>query len=184
MIKEITIRDNFFADPDKIIRIANQLNYKTPNSNDNWVGKRSEELSEVLSENEIQDLYKTISAQIFDVAMQGICEYAYQYKAQMYFHYLDKLIKHDPKFFHRDTSLFAGVVYLAKNPCQNSGTVVNKNGSEIKIDNVFNRCVIYHSDFFHAPLDGFGEEIDTARLTLNITFSEIYLAKHTSRSCK
>ena len=177
MIKDLIIKDNFFPDPQKIISLAKKQEYFEPTEKRHWSGMRSKLLNDVLSNQDMQLIWEPISKHVFHSALDGGSEYTFEYNANLYFHYLDENVKHTTNFFHKDNSLMAGVVYLAKNPQNNSGTVIIENGNEHRVDNKFNRCVLYNSNFFHAPLDGFGKTLEDARLTLVIFFHEIRIAK-------
>jgi hypothetical protein len=180
MIKDLIVKDNFFENTQEILALAKAQKYDAPKSHDNWAGMRSPLLNDVLSAEDMERLYTPISEHMFHSTLRGVGEYSFQYKTEMYFHYLDKNIKYTPKFFHRDTSLMAGVVYLSETPTNDSGTILINNGEECKVDNVFNRCVLYNSSLLHAPLNGFGKTVDDARLTLTIFFGEISISKRKS----
>lgn len=178
MIKDLIIKDNFFPDPQKIISLAKKQEYFSPSEKNNWVGMRSKPLNNILSSEDMQLILDPISNHVFHSTLDGGSEYEFQYKAKLYFHYLDENVKHAPDLFHKDgNSLMAGVVYLTQNPQDNSGTVIIENGNEHQVDNKFNRCVLYNSNLFHAPLNGFGKTVEDARLTLTIFFNEIHIAK-------
>ena len=182
MIKDLIIKDDFFSDPQKIVALAKQQQYYAPTKEFNWVGMRSPLLNNMLNEEDMRLICDPISKHLFHSALDGNTKYSFQYDVEMYFHYLDENIKHTPKFFHKDTNLMAGVIYLTENPKDNSGTVVIENKNEHRINNKFNRCVIYNSNFSHAALNGFGKTVEDARLTLTLFFNEIHIIKCGTRN--
>ena len=52
--------------------------------------------------------------------------------ADLYFHYMTKKFIADESWYHSDPRLYAGVVYLQKNPPPNTGTVIIKDGKKNK----------------------------------------------------
>ena len=181
MLQDLIVKDNFFTDTSKILALARTQSYCPPRKEDYWAGMRSVALRNVLHKDDLNYIYDTISNNLFHSVLDGKTRYSFDYKCEMYFHYLDESIEHKEEFIHQDECLMAGVVYLAENPKNNSGTLVIQNGIKSEIDNVFNRCVIYNSNIFHAPVNGFGSTVDNARLTLNIFITEINIVKPETR---
>lgn len=177
MIQDLIVKDNFFTDTSKIVSLAKTQEYYHPRKEDYWAGMRSSELRNVLNKDDLNYIYDAISNNLFHSALNGGIRYSFEYKCDMYFHYLDENIQHKETFIHQDDCLMAGVVYLTENPKDNSGTFVIQNDVKSEISNVFNRCVIYNANVFHAPANGFGNTKDDARLTLNIFFTEINIVK-------
>ena len=177
MIKDLIVKDNFFDNPHKILALAKAQKYYPPSADQNWVGMRSGSLPDILNNEDSQYIYEAISKHIFHEYLNGRSDYSFKYDAELYFHYLDETEKHNPNFFHQDHSLMAGVVYLSENPQIDSGTVILENDVERRIDNVFNRCVLYNSNYFHTALNGFGKTVEDVRLTLTIFFNEVHIIK-------
>jgi hypothetical protein len=91
-------------------------------------------------------------------------------KGEMYGHIsttlmTGKIKKHEG--WHQDTgNLLAGVVYLSEAPGYDSGTWIKINGKIRKIENRFNRLLMYRADLLHTPGNFFGDTACNSRLTL------------------
>ena len=72
----------------------------------------------------------------------------------------------------------AGVIYLNPihlNKPENHGTIIfNKNKDSFTMPYVYNTLIMYRSDFNHAPLAGFGNSLDTARLSMIFTIDKFF----------
>lgn len=87
----------------------------------------------------------------------------------------DKTIFNDT-WIHTDPGVvYAAIVYLSKNPAPNSGTIIYKNNEKIVVENKFNRMVLYHANYPHSAMGGFGDSTADCRLTLNVFFRKINL---------
>lgn len=70
-------------------------------------------------------------------------------------------------WWHRDSALYAGVIYLTEDIPKDTGTLLRlESGEEILIENVFNRMVIYSPFLRHTPAREYGNTFDTARKAL------------------
>lgn len=170
MLQDIIVIDDIFDDVDVLAGFASKQKYKPNTTNTyKWSGVRTKELHEI-----DQEVAKNISQYIFNKTFASIKPFNVQFNSQveLYFHKLDKNEKYDSSWVHTDYSVYAGVVYLNKKPKKNSGTVITRNGKEEKIENKYNRLVLYNSEYPHAPMRGFGAE-DKSRLTLSIFINSI-----------
>ena len=95
--------------------------------------------------------------------------------ATIFFHQLREEDKYQDSWYHIDPKLvYAGVVYLNKNPKPDSGTFIIKDDkTKVEVDNVFNRLVLYRSDYYHSAMSGYGKTIEDSRLTLTIFFKQM-----------
>ena len=179
MIKDMMVVDNVFND-DELSFIENQAkNLKFYDNTSHpevasWSGYRTKNLLD-MGEKHKNLLHKAISTSI-ERSFRNNIEFMFGWNATMYLHQLTENEVFKESWLHRDdTEIYAGVVYLNKNPVENSGTLLNGKA----IDNVYNRLVLYNSNQLHAPLRGFGELNTTSRLTLNIFIKEFSLTiKH------
>jgi hypothetical protein len=76
---------------------------------------------------------------------------------------------------HKDDVDWAGVLYLTPNAPVYSGTGIFDGEDNLitMIGNVYNRLVLYRGDLFHRSIiPGFGNSIDTGRLTQVFFFDE------------
>ena len=118
----IIIKDDFFSDPDAIEKIAIESNYCI-NDEVVYPGVRSQCLSEIN-----RRLFLFIGDKIFSLFHDNLPTY---YNMKIAFQKInpfvqDKWNKKNLGWFHKDTCLFGGVVYLDKNPDFDSGTSVYK----------------------------------------------------------
>lgn len=75
--------------------------------------------------------------------------------------------------YHPRITNFAGIIYLNPNPPKDTGTTLVFPSQEIKIDNVFNRMVIYPTTVFHSLSGSFGNNLFNARMVISIFFNLI-----------
>jgi hypothetical protein len=100
---------------------------------------------------------------------------------EIFFHYILEENRNDlKKRLHKDTTDFAGVIYLTPNPPKNSGTTLHNDNTNLEnvIDNVYNRFIFYDGKKLHGPQDTFGNSIENGRLTLTM-FANISKNKKT-----
>lgn len=177
-MNEIIIKDNFLSNPDLIRKIALDLEYNQPrvidyrsigidrvDVLDNWRGYRHwfEEILNVPKEK----ILNTICSE-YNLNSKN-------YYLNTCFHYSLEKTKSTcfPSFeeykYHRDsdTSVYAGLIYLYPDPPKHSGTtIITSNNTKNYLENVYNRMIVYPSNFLHGPTDLFGNDIKTSRLTL------------------
>jgi hypothetical protein len=99
--------------------------------------------------------------------------------SEAYFHMTTADIASDDAWYHEDTPcLYAGVVYLSKNPPKDSGTILKVDGKEVALENVFNRLVIYNANLTHRPGNSFGDSFKSARATLVFFIKKLSISAH------
>jgi hypothetical protein len=90
------------------------------------------------------------------------------------FHSLTDTDRIAPSDLHQDSSLYAGVVYLNDvtgiDPVRH-GTILIKDGEKINMPYEYNKLVLYSSRYLHSANAGFGNNLDSSRLTLNMFFN-------------
>ena len=122
----ISIVDNFFKDPDKIVDFASSLKFKQ--SDGFYPGQRSEELH-IAAPNFFNKTILKILALYFDY---NNTEVSYR-NANMYFQKIKPFDKNKKSILnegliHQDAYFnLAGVIYLNKKPDLNAGTSIYKN---------------------------------------------------------
>lgn len=197
----ITILDNFFPDPDKIVDIALQQEY-FPHDRGRWPGKRSAHIGQWN-----KGLFDYICNKILTIISLENTSHCI---LDCQFHIIEPQsdVQDDPKNFgliHTDDVLFGGVIYLNKNPQKNTGTSIyssttgyellgprigiyhlepdefikthNLNNSQfvetVNIKNVYNRLVMFSGNTFHG-IQTFGNK---PRLSLVFFCKELILNK-------
>jgi len=179
MLHDLVVVDNIFSEPDKVIDIAKKMHYYSKDEHPEesyWLGMRTKSISEL--DKKIYDdlsseiIFKTLSHTL-GTNKNFLLEISWN--ADLYFHQLFKNDVYQDSWLHIDREkVYAGVVYLNKNPEPNSGTFLYKeNNVRVDIENVFNRLVLYKADYLHSSLGGFGSCIDNSRLSLTLFFREI-----------
>lgn len=99
--------------------------------------------------------------------------------SEAYFHLTTEDIKSDETWYHQDTPcLYAGVVYLSKDPPKDSGTILKVDGKEVALENVFNRLIIYNANLTHRPANSFGDSFESARATLVFFIKKLSISAH------
>lgn len=118
----LIIRDNFFPDPDAIVKESNKLQYYS--SENNWPGLSTNPLNEVNPK-----LFAYTGLKIFHLLHDATPE---TYTMMMEFRKINSSIEGDKwnrknrGWIHRDCCLFGGVIYLDKNPDKDAGTGIYK----------------------------------------------------------
>ena len=180
MIQDIIVVDNIFKDPDSVVNFAKTLQYFTqeehPAEKSYWSGIRSRSISLI-----DKKIWKDLTGDVIFKSLAHTMGFNKTFTVDvswdvaMFFHQLREEDKYQDSWYHIDPKLvYAGVVYLDKNPKPNSGTLIIKDDkTKVEIDNVFNRLVLYRSDYYHSALGGYGKTIDDSRLTLTLFFKEI-----------
>ena len=169
----LKIFDDYSPDVDAIRQHAIQDTYYPPTINDWWLGFRSKMYSDK-DDNVIGELCRRIVKDLDNQFYHGS-----KFKFDAYFHYCPLVSQQfagpevwESLRFHRDyKSNFAGLYFIAPNPTEYSGTSFVKDDMEHKVDNVFNRLIMFDSKILHGPQDFFGDDITNARLNL-VFFSE------------
>lgn len=178
-LNDYIIIDDFFDDPNSIIEKAKSLKFynlnEHPTDNNNgliWIGKRTEYLHNV----DLNFINEINNTKFNKILKQSDIEYMYQMSGCFHL-----TTKNDGEFnnnwIHKDRALYAGVVFLNKNPKKNSGTILFNGDKEIILDNIFNRFVMYKSWIPHAPQNFFGNDINDGRLTYVFFINSITLGR-------
>jgi len=115
----ITIIDGFYPDPDSIVDFAKSQKY-APSSTGAWPGVRSESLQEINS-NMYDYFCKTLFSTFYNLG-EGL-----SWHLETQFHTIEPRTKdkYDPKncgWLHTDGVIFGGLVYLTKDPEEDTGT--------------------------------------------------------------
>jgi hypothetical protein len=130
-------------------------------------------------------LYKTINNNKIDYNFEYDCECYFSYTTKQDY---DMTQDSHNMLYHTDNStVYAGVLYLNKNPIDNNGTIVIVDGNKEEINNNYNRFACYKSNLVHSPAGGYGTDVNDARLVmvmffnslkLNLCIKEQYTAKY------
>ena len=128
----LVIKDNFFPDPDAIVKASNKLQYYS--SGDNWPGLRTKPLNEVNPK-----LFAYTGQKIFHLLHDRMPE---AYTMLIGFQKTktciegDKWNRKNRGWVHIDNCLFGGIVYLDKNPDKDAGTRMckSKDGYDVQTD--------------------------------------------------
>jgi len=183
MINDIIVVDNVFDDPEVVLGYANAEEYFTLQesglTDTFYTGIRTSEL--ISKDNDkYGGLLTTMIGKSLRKSFGTDGSIAYNWFGRMFFHQTFEKNSRDIRSFHTDPRhCLAGVVYLSKNPLENSGTTIIKNNGSIEIENVFNRLVLYRSDYKHAAQSGFGKDITDCRLNLTFFISDLELKIYT-----
>lgn len=166
--------DNILARPEFYVEWARTLTYdytsecqladinrRDLKTDVGWIGYRSDEIAELNI-----DIATSVTRQIYRQALSSWI--TRPYTQRNYLHYSSSEIEFDEFWWHQDSSNLAGVIYLTPDPEPNSGTLIKIKDEIVKIDNVFNRLVLYDASLVHRPERCFGNTINTARLTMTI----------------
>jgi hypothetical protein len=149
------------------------LNYYTVSEempDGNWRGFRTDNLTKKYPVHAGNLLNRIVSkATTFNTSAEGAL-YSHISTSQM-----TGTIK-DEEGWHVDGGyIFAGVIYLSENPTTDSGTWLNINGRIKKIENKFNRLVMYKAGISHIPGNFFGKSAVDSRLTLTFFITKLCL---------
>lgn len=175
------IKNNFFRNPDKIRDYALMQEYwpaKTNPNGGNWPGQRSDFISSLSNDVFLELMYGVHDLIGIDRSHPTYTEAFFQY-----------CIESDGNsWVHRDALHFepthVGLVYLTPNPPPDSGTIlyehkdsnyvkgdpekdsgdVNDYYVKAKLENKYNRAVIYSPDEFHKSDKYFGTNLQDGRL--------------------
>jgi len=118
----ITIVDNFLEDPDAIVRLSEQMEFKAT-TDGKWPGARTDQLWE-----HNHRLFNSIGIKIHSLFYEGIVD---NWSMTMHFQKIspfdgDKWNKKNRGWIHKDLSSFGGIIYLSKDPDADSGTSIYK----------------------------------------------------------
>lgn len=189
MIRDYTIIDNVFSNPEEIRERLLGLEYYSNESvslpgmkyrNDEkkpsgfWRGYRSINL-----EQEYTDFAKHVIDPLIIKVFTGI---TVNYSCSAFGHIIPAFINDtvvEDERWHVDRAAFAGIVYLSKSPVEDSGTFVKTKDGIIKIENIYNRLAFYRANLLHGTGTCFGNSLETSRLTLTFFVNKIALSSST-----
>jgi hypothetical protein len=169
MMKDIVVLDNCI-DTGPLLDLAERVQFYDMDKHPRevqaaWKGQRTVSLfndhNEFITDQISQILVNTMTdykdcANRFDINWQG----------DAYFHKLRAKDKLDTSDIHIDRHfVYAAVLYLTKDAPEDAGTIIWKNDTAHRIENKFNRLVLYRADYLHSPMASF----DT-RLTMVMFF--------------
>jgi hypothetical protein len=168
---------NFFKDPNSIFELAKRQQFysraENPDS-DNifYCGTRTMPLSSVLVPNVYDGLLREFFDRVFQVVEPPKQNVGFELNCV--FHSLTETDRITPTDLHQDSSLVAGVVYLNDvieiDPSY-TGTILMKDSEKINVPYEYNKLVLYSGKYFHSANAGFGNDIASSRLTLNMFFN-------------
>lgn len=176
LINDYFIIDDVLKNPEDLVKLSKGIKFYTRTTErldgltnvelritkpeGKWLGYRSHDIYDYDPK-----LFNLIFDQIFDKILSGIsCKY--EYTISSYLHFSPEDCVFDESQIHTDIDTsFAGVIYLNQNPTKNSGTILYLDNQEIKIENKYNRLVMYKSNIEHKTAGGFGKNTDDSRLT-------------------
>jgi hypothetical protein len=188
LINDYLFFDDALEDPDAYVELAKSLAYYNAETQEisglkfklndvnrplgQWRGHRSDSFHSINNE-----LFKITFNKLFLKILNLRCRYHYDYEINSYFNYSPEFVPQGNNknfWWHEDPgSVFAGVIYLTKNNQKDSGTLLRIGSEEVKIENVFNRLVMYDSKITHRPEGCFGTTVDDARLTLTFFVNKL-----------
>jgi hypothetical protein len=168
---------NCFKDPKSIFELAKRQQFYTRAENPDqenifYWGARTKPLSSVLTTN----VYNLLLREYFDRIFQVIesPRQDVRFEVNCVFHSLQETDRLSPADLHQDSSVCAGVVYLNDvtdiDP-NRYGTIVIKDNEKINVPYEYNTLVLYSGNYFHSANAGFGKDLDSSRLTLNMFFN-------------
>lgn len=192
MITDLIVVPNFFDNPEEIVNFAKKQNFfnvkqhpiDKGSTDVYYAGSRTEKISKL--DSHIHEVFKeTLFKKAFsNVPGDGTCNIMFD--GVQFFHYFDKTCtakdENGNPDLHQDSGLYAGVIYLSDvaldNP-DNHGTVIfNKNEQTLVIPYEYNKMIMYRSDYIHAPLAGFGNNVNDSRLSLCFFIDNLKIELH------
>ena len=182
MLKDYIVIDNILDNPDELVDLSKTIGYYSngdkyisgmkPATYEKprgfWRGYRSDRLH--LIDNIV---YQKTMNKVFEKAFMAS---SYTYNADAYLHIASENINNVPCMWHVDkNNILAGVIYLSKDAPLSGGTSIMINDEEHKIDNVFNRMVLYKANLIHRPNYLFGDTLENSRLTFTFFIGKFVL---------
>ena len=139
----LVIKDNFFPDPDSIVKLSKKIVYCV--NQKIYPGSRSQCLSEIDTK-----LYLYIGSEIFSLLHDTLPTY---YNMKIAFHKTSPIVKGDKwdkknlGWVHKDACLFGGVIYMDKNPDKDAGTGIYKpiNGVDVQTKESMDAKELFYS---------------------------------------
>ena len=166
----VTIVDNFFDDPDAIVRLSEEMEWR-PTPEGKWPGARTEE---VWAKND--RLFNYIGARIHGLFYEGnIDEWVMQMRFQKIFPFSeDKWNKKNRGWVHTDLYPFGGIIYLTKDPepdtgtsifkCKHGGSKIYGNEIQVKKDLYTGVSTLSQDEFDKVYDDVHDQYIETVRV--------------------
>ena len=158
------VADNFFSNPEDVVKLSKKYKYHKPTKINNWPGKRSECLHL-----KNYDFFKQIILKVLSYYYPNV-ELTFRNSA-VYFH---KIKPNDigKNHFHFDTNYdIAAIVYLSQGDINTGTTIFNKdNKKQIIVSNDFNTMICYDTKKYHGPTS---LNLVKERTTLNIFIKNI-----------
>jgi hypothetical protein len=159
------IVENFFKNPNDIVKYANTLTYNGPKEGQYWIGKRSELLHKINPE-----LFNFICNKIISIFYNGKKESVGYEDAQVCFQKIGesdvkKFLEKKSNLLHRDIyGSLTGLIYLSKNQNFENGTKISTNQQEdhILVSSKYNSMLCYEGSQLHGPIGSKDED----RLTI------------------
>ncbi len=157
-MKTITL-DNFFSNPKEIRNLALSLSYRKRYDDEYFEGIRSSMIKEIN-----EDLYKNVCDKIL---IEYYGKSPVNYNADVFFHQTNENDKKDNQWLndkvHTDNGIIAGIIYLTPGAPIECGTQTYlkkdyKYIPDIKMGNVFNRLIVYPSNYYHSAINLFGND--------------------------
>tara|TARA_R110000787_G_scaffold184096_2_gene295891 strand:+ start:59 stop:580 length:522 start_codon:yes stop_codon:yes gene_type:complete len=158
-MKTLTL-NNFFDNPDDIKNLALSLDYRSRDVDEYFEGVRSPMIKEI----DI-NLYDNTCSKIL---LEYYGKQPLSYNADLFFHQTKDEDKKDTQWLndrvHTDKGQIAGIIYLTPNAPTDCGTqtylkIDGKYVPDIKMGNVYNRLIVYPSNFYHSAINLFGDGI-------------------------
>jgi hypothetical protein len=167
-MNDIIVINNVFSSPNEITNLAFSHHFYKLSEHPldsgthiTWSGTKTLPLNTILS----KPLYENIISQI--ISKIGLSDVN---NTVSMFHSFTEDNQSSENWFHTDNTKLGGVVYLnnvyPKNPSDH-GTMIIKGNEQIIIPYEYNKLVIYPSNYVHRPMNGFGNSLESSRLTLN-----------------
>lgn len=181
MLTDFLTIPNFFKDPKSVYDLAIKQQYHTykeepdfVKGNKSFPGRRTSPLGEEFKPLIDEFLIGTL------INVRKDADVGISYSGVPLFH---SLYEHDTGLgvsgMHKDTSNFAAVVYLnpvvPKDP-RLCGTSIVIHGERIEIPYMYNTMILYRGDYLHGATGGFGNTIETSRLSMNFFISDINIS--------
>lgn len=187
MLSDFKIIKNFFEEPDKIRALALSQAFHTfeqeygfVKNNRRFPGRRTENLFNILDKSVYVELMNEFYKKLIIDNIRDNAVINYNINGFPLFHSLysgDKDL--GDSGLHRDSTIYAAVVYLNTPPDDGDyGTRLIKDGVDFSVPYEYNSCVMYRGDYLHGAVAGFGDTIESSRLSMNFFISDIDLSLH------
>lgn len=151
---DFLIIDNFFKNPEKVIKIAENQKFYTSSEHPynifNFPGVRTTYINEFDYEL-FEDIQIKVKKAINQISKEQSHDVWNWFSFSKTYENLNRFLPAWHKDFSDDKSIYyVGVCYLNKNPPKNTGTIVRDiSGKEHIIKNKFNRFLIYSNNLYH-----------------------------------